>query len=270
MSENIPERGRHHQEAIDQLLAGSGHEGDAALRTELLELRSLASTVPLPSDAVRALMSGSPADATRQLTTTDGPAARSGAPAAVPATVEPSHGPGPVDELAARRRNKRRAAIAGLAVAVTLAGGATAAAASEGGIPGAFQHLGAAIGSVVSQLAPGSGTAPQQGGSGGSSPQPPLDETRTVPAPNQPAPANPSPGTPGHVPQPHPGGEGSSQTPKAPQHDVPGKGVIPTPPAVPVTPPALDAPKIDPSELRPSDLPVPVPTHVVPKVPDTP
>lgn len=271
MSEHsAPQGGRHHQQAIDQLLAGSGHEGDAALRTELLELRALASTAPLPSDAVRALMSGGHAAVTRQLTTADGPSAWSGAPTAVPATVDPSQVPVRVDELAARRRKKRRTAIAGLAVAVSLAGGATAAAASEGGIPGAFEHLGAAIGSVASQLAPGSGHAPQQGAPGGSSPQPPLEEAQPTPAQSQPVPAPESsaPGVPAGVPQP--GGTVPSQTPKAPQRDVPGKGAIPTPPVVPVTPPAIDPSTIDPSQLRPSDLPVPVPTHAVPKVPNTP
>ncbi len=280
MSEHIPPRGRNHQQAIDQLLAGSGLEGDAGLRTELLELRSLASTAPLPSDAVRALMAGNPAAVTHrvavthQLPTADGPSASSGAPTAVLATVDQTPAQAPVDEapardeLAARRRKKRRAAIAGLAVAVSLAGGATAAAASEGGIPGAFQHFGAAIGSVVSQLAPGSGTAPQQGGPGGSTQQPPPEETKPGPARNQPEPAPSTPGALDRVPQP---GRGApSQAPKVPQHDETGKGSIPTPPVVPVTPPAIDPPAIDPSQLRPSDLPVPVPTQVVPHVPGKP
>ncbi|WP_159706469.1 hypothetical protein [Arthrobacter sp. 18067] len=268
MSEHIPPRGRNHQQAIDHLLAGSGLEGDAGLRTELLELRSLASTAPLPSDAVRALMAGNPAAVTHRVAVTHQ------LPTAVLATVDQTTAQAPVDEapardeLAARRRKKRRAAIAGLAVAVSLVGGATAAAASEGGIPGAFQHFGAAIGSVVSQLAPGSGTAPQQGGPGGSTQQPPLEETKPGPARNQPGPAPSTPGALDRVPQP---GRGApSQTPKVPQHDETGKGSIPTPPVVPVTPPAIDPPAIDPSQLRPSDLPVPVPTQVVPHVPGKP
>ncbi|WOH18457.1 hypothetical protein IRJ34_19235 [Paenarthrobacter sp. GOM3] len=237
MSEHFPPHGRNDADAIDHLLAGSGLEGDAGIRAELLELRSLAATAPSPSEAVRALMVAEPAVR---------------------------------DELAVRRRNKRRAAIAGLAVVVSLAGGATAAAASEGGIPGAFQHLGAAIGSVASQLVPGSGHAPQQGAPGGSSPQPPLEEAQPTPSQSQPVPApvSSAPGVPAGVPQP--GGAVPSQTPKAPQRDVPGKGVIPAPPVVPVTPPAIDPSTIDPSQLRPSDLPVPVPSHAVPKVPNTP
>ncbi len=124
MSEQFAPRGRRDQQAIDHLLADSGLSGDDALRTELLELRSLASTAPLPSDAVRALMVSSPVaatqqitatqpiTATQQITTTEGPSASSGAPTAVLATVAPE--PQPVDELAARRRKKRRTAVAGL------------------------------------------------------------------------------------------------------------------------------------------------------------
>ncbi len=57
MSEHLPPRGRtRHQQAVDRFLADSGLEGDAELRTELLELRSLADTAPVPSEAVRALM----------------------------------------------------------------------------------------------------------------------------------------------------------------------------------------------------------------------
>ena len=70
MSEQFAPRGRRDQQAIDHLLADSGLSGDDALRTELLELRSLASTAPLPSDAVRALMAGAPAPATQQLAAT--------------------------------------------------------------------------------------------------------------------------------------------------------------------------------------------------------
>ncbi|MCD4853099.1 hypothetical protein LN996_19955 [Arthrobacter sp. AK01] len=280
MSEHLPSRGRHNELAIDRLLAESRLDGDADLRTELLELRSLASTAPLPSDAVRALMVGGPAAVTQQTTTAEALVAPSGASTAVLATADlaeaqaPVGGPAVVDELAAvdeiaaRRRKKRRTAIAGLAVVVSLAGGATAAAASEGGIPGAFQHLGAAIGSVVSQLAPGSGNAPQQGGPVGPAPAPPADETPAPPVRNQPGPAPSTPGALDRVPQP--GGAAPSQAPKGPQHDEPGKRVIPTPPVVPVTPPAIDTPTIDPSKIRPSEIPVPVPTHVVPDVPGKP
>ncbi|WP_311211986.1 MULTISPECIES: hypothetical protein [unclassified Arthrobacter] len=297
MSEHLPPRGRRHQQAVDRFLADSGLEGDAELRTELLELRSLADTVPVPSEAVRALMVSAQGAATHKITTTDGPAASSGAPTAVLAMVgdparlkgptppaepapagDPAHGGAlPADELAARRRTKRRTAIAGLAVVVSLAGGATAAAASDGGIPGAVQHLGAAIGSVVSQFTPGSGNAPQQGGPAGSTPVPTVEETPAVPDRSQPAPAPAAPrpsGKPGTDSLPQPGGGASPQKPKDPSPHEPGNGGIPTP-VVPVTPPGIDQPgidpsRIDPAELRPSDIPVTVPTHVVPSPPANP
>ncbi|MET3904626.1 hypothetical protein [Paenarthrobacter sp. 4246] len=286
MSNHIPSRGRSHQQAVDRFLADSGLEGEAQLRTELLELRSLADAAPVPSEAVRALMVSGQAAATQQITTTDAPAASSGAPTAVLASVgdparaidpvstvdPPREGALPADELAARRRTKRRMAIAGLAVVGSLAGGATAAVASDGGIPGVFQHLGAAIGSVVSQLTPGSGNAPQQGGPAGSTPAPTVEETPAVPDRSQPAPApaaphptgNPAPGSP-----PQPGGGASPRNPKSPLPHEPVNGGIPTP-VVPATQPAIDPSGIDPAKLRPSDIPVPVPTHVVPSPPANP
>ncbi|WP_454812177.1 hypothetical protein [Paenarthrobacter nitroguajacolicus] len=292
MSEQHTPRGRHDQQAIDFLLADAGLTGDADLRTELLELRSLANTAPLPSAAVRALMVSSPAAATQQITATqqisatrqittadgpaaDGPAASAGAPTAVLATVAAEAAPVndlPVDELAARRRKKRRTAIAGLAVAVSLAGGATAAVASEGGLPGAFQHLGAAIGSVVSQLNPGSGSAPQPDAPAGTSPEPlPVgEEPQQAPATVVPQPTPAAPGIPVvPAPEPQPGGA-SPHTPKVPSHREPGNGVIPTPPGLPVTPPEIDPSKIDPSKLGPSGVPVPVPSELIPSLPGKP
>ncbi|VXB83858.1 conserved hypothetical protein [Arthrobacter sp. 9V] len=291
MSEQPTPRERHNQQAIDHLLADSGLSGDAHLRTELLELRSLASTAPVPSDAVRALMAGSPAatqqlSATQQLTTTAGSSASSGAPTAVLGAVaagaEPESAPvdesesAPVDELAARRRRKRRTAIAGLAVAVSLAGGATAAVASEGGLPGAFQHLGAAIGTVVSQLNPGSGNAPQPDAPAGTNvePLPVREEPKQAPATVQPQPAPAAPGAPAvPAPAPHPGvgpSQHAPKTPDVPSNKEPGKGIIPTPPVLPVTPPEIDPAKIDPSKLGPSGVPVPVPSELIPDLPAKP
>ena len=251
MSENTAPRRGDDQQVVDSLLADAGLEGNSDLRTELLELRSLANTAPMPSDAVRALMAGSPAT--------------------VPLQVAPAAGL--PDELAARRRKKCRAAIAGLAVAVSLAGGATAAAASEGGIPGAFQHLGAAIGSVVSQLAPGAGNAPQPNVPGGSTPGqgPAQQESQPAVVPGQPAPVAPTApaGTTHSDPHATPGGN-QSQAPKGPAHTEPGKGVLPTAPSLPVTPPGIDPSKLDPSKLEPSNIPVPVPSELIPPLPEGP
>ena len=283
MSEHLPNRGRSHQQAVhqqavDRFLAESGLEGDAELRTELLELRSLADTAPVPSEAVRALMVHGQVAATQQITTTAGPVASLDAPTAVLARVEdparaadPARaGALPADELAARRRAKRRTAIAGLAVVVSLAGGATAAAASDGGIPGAFQHLGAAIGSAVSKLTPPSGDANRQGGPAGSTPAPTVPETPAVPDRGQPAPPAPNPsGNPAPGDHRQPGGGASPHAPQDPSLRDPGKGAVPKP-AVTVTPPGMDPETIDPAKLRPSGVPVPAPTHVVPGLPADP
>ncbi|BCW50652.1 hypothetical protein [Arthrobacter sp. StoSoilB13] len=292
MSEHITPAGRRTggaggytgEQAIDRLLADSGFDDARDIRAELLELRSLASTAPPPSAAVRALMIGDRA-AGGTGTTAEVASATAGAPTAVLTSVEGSTDLTSLDELAARRRRKRRTAIAGLAVAVSLAGGATAAAASEGGIPGAFQHLGSTIGSVVSQLTPGSGN-----GSGHNPGSPSEQERGRTVTPATPYPSGRNPGgngtsgngaNPGQEPQGGTdGGSGHSNSPKAPNGGtpeiprIPGNGQpgnisIPTP-AAPITPPGIEAPNVTPPTLRQSDIPVPVPTHVVPEEPVTP
>ena len=69
---NHPQRQRP-EASVDRFLADSGVDDAADIRTELLELRSLAATNPAPSDAVRALMTGS---AGAQETTTAAPGNR--------------------------------------------------------------------------------------------------------------------------------------------------------------------------------------------------
>ncbi|MDR6686330.1 hypothetical protein J2Y41_001891 [Arthrobacter sp. 1088] len=292
MSEHITPAGRRTggadgytgEQAIDRLLADSGFDDARDIRAELLELRSLASTAPPPSAAVRALMIGGRA-ASGTSTTAEVASATAGASTAVLASVEGSTDLTSVDELAARRRRKRRTAIAGLAVAVSLAGGATAAAASEGGIPGAFQHLGSTIGSVVSQLTPGSGN-----GSGHNPGSPSEQERGRTVTPATPYRSGSNPGgngtsgngaNPGQEPQGGTNGaSGHSNSPKAPNggtpevprlpgNGQPGNISIPTP-AAPITPPGIEAPNVTPPTLRQSDIPVPVPTHVVPEEPVTP
>lgn len=302
MSEHITPAGRRTgptdgntgEQAVDRLLADSGLDDALDIRAELLELRSLASTPPTPSAAVRALMISDPAASSRS-TTADVTSAVAGAPTAILTSVQGPTDPTPTDstladstttdELAARRRRKRRAAIAGFAVAVSLAGGATAAAASEGGIPGAFQHLGSTIGSVVSQLTPGSGNGSRQ------NPGSPSEEERgrtVTPAYPYPSGHNPAGNTPtgktanpsqesqdgtngasGHPNEPKAPNGGMPETPKIPGNGQPGNISIPTP-AAPITPPGIEAPNVTPPTLRQSDIPVPVPTHVVPEEPVTP
>jgi|GEM_PF-1027264 len=297
MSEHITPAGRRTgrtdghtgEQAVDRLLADSGLDDARDIRAELLELRSLASTAPPPSAAVRALMISDRAASSRS-TTAEVASAVAGAPTAVLTSVQGSTestptDPTPTDELAARRRRKRRTAIAGLAVAVSLAGGATAAAASEGGIPGAFQHLGSTIGSVVSQLTPGSGNGSRQ------NPGSPSEQERgrtVTPAYPYPSGHNPAGNTPtgktanpsqesqggtngasGHPNEPKVPNGGTPQTPKIPGNGQPGNISIPTP-AAPITPPGIEAPNVTPPTLRQSDIPLPVPTHVVPEEPVTP
>lgn len=265
----------HHQRrrseaAVDRLLADSGFGHADELRDDLLELRSLAATAPLPSDAVRALMvSGA---ATGRITTAEGPAAMKAAPTAVLTAVDAGSGGQPAteapapqvpvrDELASRRR-KRRAAIAGLAVAVSLAGGATAAAAQEGGIPGTFQHLGETIGAVVSQFTPGPAPAPQPERPAGPAEELPSNGVQPAPtAPNSKDSADQG----GAGTGPSTGGEhsNSGKAPAgsvAPTPEAPGKvGNVPLP-APPITPPALGTP----------DLPPVVEPSTIPGIPKTP
>jgi len=168
------------EQGIDRLLAEAGLDEAYEIRTELLELRALANNRPQPSAEVQALM------ASARVAVIPAAAASAGGAAA------------PIDELAARRRKKSRMAFAAVAVAASLAAGATAAAASDGGIPGTIEHLGAVVGSVVSQLTTGSGgNAPQQQGKR-SEPMP----TRETSVPVTPAPT--SPGAPSSTAHPTP------------------------------------------------------------------
>jgi hypothetical protein len=292
MSEHItpPGRsGRHAggsvgEQAIDRLLADSGLEDARDIRAELLELRSFANTAPTPSAAVRALMIGDRV-ASGTSTTAEVASATACAPTAVLTSVQGSTDVTALDELAARRRRKRRTAIAGLAVAVSLAGGATAAAASEGGIPGAIQHLGSTIGSVVSQLTPGSGNGSRQNPGSPSEQERGRTVTPATPYPSGRNPAgngtsgngaNPGQepqvgtnGASGHSNSPKAPNGGTPEAPKIPGNGQPGNISIPSP-AAPITPPGIEAPNVTPPTLRQSDIPVPVPTRVVPEEPVTP
>ncbi|QOD03252.1 hypothetical protein [Pseudarthrobacter sp. BIM B-2242] len=243
---------------VDSLLRDAGFDDDAVLRDALQDLRGLAGGQPEPSAAVAALMvpaGGQSADraATRQLAAV--PATRH--LAAVPATrhlaavpapaveaeetaATPSATP-PTDELAARRRTKRRITLTTLSVAVSLAAGGAVAVASDQGIRDSIGQVNQAVSSFVA------------GVGGGSAPAPPVDSPVPLPArPGAPATVPPAP----PVPEPVPAapGSGSSQLPQqAPDH--PGKAGQPgSAPAVPLP-----------------DLPVPdTLAPGLPGVPDTP
>ncbi|UKA62661.1 hypothetical protein [Arthrobacter sp. FW306-04-A] len=238
------------EQGIDRLLADAGLDEAYEIRTELLELRALASTRPQPSAAVQALMAPAraaiaPAEAVAPVESVTAVEAASGAAAA------------PVDELAARRRQKSRLTFAAVAVAASLAAGATAAAASDGGIPGTIEHLGAVVGSVVSQLSPGSGgNVPQQQGT---RPEPGPMPTRGTSIPASPSPESSNPDAQNNNPHPSPHAtpgttaSGSESDPRNGLRDIakgrPGPITIPTP-AVPTLP-----------------LPQPVPSEILPGSP---
>lgn len=231
---------------VDQLLLEAGLDDDGQLRPALLELRALAGAAPEPSAAIAALMAGHAPQAQ------PGPATT---PAAVtqPAAVDRSAAP--VDELAARRRIKRRAALTALSVAVSLTAGGAVAAASDQGIRQSISDLNVAVTSFVTggkptgDVAEGPGlqdaplpavpapspaaTSPAPGGGTSSAP--------AVPGPRGTAPATetetgPGGGSPEKIlPSELPGGltGGVEKTPRVPVHaspDVPLPDTLPEPP----------------------------------------
>ncbi|HEY8702664.1 MAG TPA: hypothetical protein VIM08_17130 [Arthrobacter sp.] len=244
MSDNAASR---HAGNVDQLLHEAGLDDDGALRPALLELQALAAEQPPePSAAVAALM----VPAARRLASvprTVPAASLSGTAAATgsrPGTATPV-----TDELAGRRRAKRRITLTTLSVAVSLAAGGAVAAASDQGIRDSIGQLNHAVTSFVSTVgggpADGPGTAPvpvpQQPGRPASVPSP---GTPSAPAP---APAATQPGTEGPQDRPAPGESGSVPLPKLPVPEsltpgvpsgLPGEveSAVPSVPAAPAVP----------------------------------
>lgn len=148
---------------VDQLLLEAELDDDGALRPVLLELHALGANPPQPSAAVAALM-GMPASRLSAAPSADAagdavPATTEAAQAA--ATAAASSGPGTAtDELAARRRAKRRIALTTLSVAVSLAAGGAVAAASDQGIRDSFGQLNQAVSSFVSTMGGGPAANP--------------------------------------------------------------------------------------------------------------
>ncbi|BCW20739.1 hypothetical protein NtRootA9_34470 [Arthrobacter sp. NtRootA9] len=187
---------------VDQLLADAGMDDDSQLRPALLQLRALGNGVPEPSPAVAALLQRA---GTAVAAENAAPAADNAAPA-----MGTDQLPAPLDELAARRRAKRRAALTALALGVSLTAGGAVAAASDQGIRDSFTKLNHAVTLFVT-------------GSG------PAAEPDPSPAPAQPAaPAPAGPAGPGSVPTAPPVVEAPaaappSDVPAAPR-DVPSQG----------------------------------------------
>ena len=160
--------GSRNQGAVDQLLLEAGMDDDGQLRDALLNLRALAAEAPAPSAEIAALMAGTSAAATTVLpvgvpaaTTvlpTAGAAADAGAAQPNTARLNTAQ-PNPVkpaDELAARRRAKRRITLTTLSVAASLAAGGAVAAASDQGFRDSISQLNHAVTSFVT----GSAAAP--------------------------------------------------------------------------------------------------------------
>ncbi|WP_350003990.1 hypothetical protein [Pseudarthrobacter sp. WHRI 8279] len=163
---------------VDQLLLEAGMDDDGRLRPALVELRALADTAPEPSAATAALMA--PAGAA-------GPAASDAAPAAAEEAPR-------VDELAARRKVKRRIALTTLSVAVSLSAGGAVAAASDQGIRDSFKQLNHTITAFVT------GAAPSPAGHQTGQPGAPLPTAPAGTAPAGTVPARTAPGGPAPVP----------------------------------------------------------------------
>lgn len=202
MSDTAGSRNGSREDAsVDRLLLEAGLDDGGGLRPVLLELRALAAERPVPSDAVAALMVPAPArhlaavPAVTGLMPQPGPAAE-----AVPAT----------DELAARRRAKRRITLTTLSVAVSLAAGGAVAVASDQGIRDSIGQVNHAVTSFVSTVGGGPAPAPVE---------------TPAPGPGQPAvPAVGPTGTADTVPVPAVPGSGYSQATQpapAPSGSVP-------------------------------------------------
>lgn len=212
--------------AVEQLLLEAELDGDGGLRPVLLELRALATEQPEPSAAVAALMI---------------PAAHKQAaagPVAGPAT----------DELAARRRAKRRITLTTLSVAVSLAAGGAVAAASDQGIRDSFGQLNQAVISFVSTV--GGGPVNQPAETPAPVPGQP-GESASVPAPTAPAAPAPTPDAgpaqgPHNLPSPAPSGPVQLPELPVPEDLTPGVPVAPlngVPPKSEGHPPVLPLPE---------------------------
>lgn len=231
---------------VDQLLLEADLDDDGQLRPALLQLRALGAGVPEPSAAVAALLERARTAGSGE--TAAGPVAPAEpAVAAFPASAadDASGATGsPGDELAARRRAKRRAALTALTLGVTLTAGGAVAAASDQGIRDSFTHLNHAVTSFVT----GSGPAGQR-----QAPVPPAQPAE----PAAPAPA--APVSPAAVPT----APATAEAPAgAPASDAPaGPEGVPSPAATPGKPAGVPGP---------GSLPTAVPTDVTDRLPQRP
>lgn len=233
MSDNA---GSRNHGAVDQLLLEAGIGDDGQLRDALANLRSLAAEAPAPSAEIAALMAGS-----------SSPAA-----AADTAVLPVAHQP--VNELAARRKAKRRITLTTLSVAASLAAGGAVAAASDQGFRESFTQLNHAVTSFMT----GSGVTPA-GNTGGqpSAPKPvpsrPSATTSPDSVPAAPAPASaPATGAPSSIP---------ARSGNAPAHGEPAQkpAEVPAQPSLPADVPGDVRKGLEQGGPK---LPVPVPSEI--------
>ncbi|XAS67130.1 hypothetical protein V3C33_17015 [Micrococcaceae bacterium Sec5.7] len=241
---------------IDQLLAESGLGDDAGLRSSLMELRMLADERPRASAQVEALMvpAVSAADSSPEASS----------PEAAGPRVDSI-----TDELAARRRVKRRLALTTFSVAVSLAAGGAAAAASDQGVRDSVGHVNQAITSFVSAFISGPGANPADRPAP-SSPEPVTTGSAGGSATPAPAAPSPAPGPAKATSTPPGGGEASkrpapevSRVVRVPWTPLPGQAGAGVPGTGQPMAPDLDLPTgTGPVQV----LPVPDPTVTEPPV----
>lgn len=202
---------------VDQLLLEAGLDDDAALRPALLQLRGMAAAAPEPSAAILALMA---------------PAATLGGnpQGENPTVVNPNSEvlAAPVDELAARRRAKRRIALTTLSVAVSLTAGGAVAAASDQQFRESVNESFSQLNQAVTSFITGSVGTPVSD----------TDQQPAVPQPAAPAgpaaiPTEPATATaPAEVPPSDaavlPGDEAGQPATPGNQGEVPGQETLPT------------------------------------------
>jgi hypothetical protein len=247
---------------VDGLLREAGFDDDAVLRSALQDLRGLAAGQPEASAAVAALMA--PAH-TRRLAAVPAPASGPDAIAqtqpvhapAVPITPDDAHElatPPGTDELAARRRAKRRITLTTLSVAASLAAGGAVAVASDQGLRDSIGHVNQAVSSFVATVGGGSAPARQE------TPLPlPAQPVSPATVPASPTVTQPVPAAPGsnssRAPAESPGKP--SPAPATPLPDLPvPENLTPDLPEVPTRlpngqgqPPALPLPSTPPVPL---------------------
>jgi hypothetical protein len=232
--------------AVDQLLLEADLGGDSQLRPVLLELQALGAAAPEPSAELLALMAGAPVAETPQ------------APAVAAA-------PGaPVDELAARRRARRRTILTTLSVAVSLGAGGAVAAASDQGIRESFTQLNHAVTSFIT------GSAGVPADDQAAQPAPPVPAAPAVTAPAATPSADPA-SIPPHPAAGHPAVEPPSDSPAATapsvQRTSPGQpGEVPASETLPGAVPGQIADGLgkQPEVPLPSQVPLPGTLPAVP------